>query len=99
MPTERRAILTENWADFSRLINDAAASGTTHYGVVFATRRQLPRKRESIDLDVHVLDGFLALHPAEDAILNGFRWLPDSSLGGAVPDDFEDLSGLSVCGA
>jgi hypothetical protein len=75
MATERRAILTENWSDFNRLIQQAAAEGTTHYGVVFSSRRALPRSRETIGLYVRVLDDFLTRHPAVDALLNSSRWL------------------------
>ena len=80
MPAERRAILTENWADFDRLIQRAAAEGTTHYGVVFSSRQQLPRSRETVGLYVRVLDDFLTRHPADDALLNSSRWIPDRPL-------------------
>ena len=74
---ERRAIVTENWGDFQREIQDAAATGMTHYGVVLTSRRQLPRGKDTIGLYVSVLDDFLARHPTEDALLNSYRWLPD----------------------
>lgn len=74
---DRRAILTENWSDFQRLVNAAADTGTTHFGVVFTSRRGLPRSRDTIGLYVRVLDDFLRRHPAEDALLNGTWWLPD----------------------
>jgi hypothetical protein len=35
MPAERRAILSENWGDYDRLIRQAQAEGTTRFGVVF----------------------------------------------------------------
>lgn len=81
MPAERRAILTENWGDFQRLLNEAAATGATHYGVVFTSRRQLPRGKHTIGLYVRVLGDFLSRYSAEDALLNSFRWLPDRPLG------------------
>lgn len=80
MAAERRAILTENWADFGRELEKAAAAGMTHYGVVFTSRQQLPRSRDTIGLYVRVLDDFLDRHPAEDALLNSYRWLPDRPL-------------------
>lgn len=52
----------------------------THYGVVFSSRRQLPRSRETIGLSVDVLDDFLARHPAVDALRDTPRWLPDRPL-------------------
>ena len=79
MAAEERTILTENWADYDRLVNDAAAGGATHYGVVFTSRRRLPRS-DTIGLYVRVLDDFLRRHPASDALLHSSRWLPDSRL-------------------
>lgn len=80
MAAERRALLTENWADFGRELEKAAAAGMTHHGVVFTSRQQLPRSRDAIGLYVRVLDDFLERHPAEDALLNSYRWLPDRPL-------------------
>jgi hypothetical protein len=77
MPGEQRAILTENWADYDRLLQQATAEGMTHYGVIFSSRRQLPRSRETIGIYVRVLDDFLTRNPAEDALLNSSRWIPD----------------------
>jgi len=76
MPSEQRAILTENWADYARLMRQAEVEGMTHYGVVFTSRQQLPRSRHTIGLYVSVLDDFLRRHPEADAILNSSRWLP-----------------------
>lgn len=77
MPAEQRAILTENWSDYNRLIQQAAARGTTHYGAVFSSRRQLPRSRGTIGLYVRLLDDFLVRHPAIDALRDSSRWIPD----------------------
>ena len=78
MPAEQRAILTENWADYDRRMRRATDEGTTHYGIVFTSRRQLPRSRETIGLYVRVLDDFLRRHPAVDALMNTSDSLPDS---------------------
>ena len=80
MPSERRAILTENWADYNRLIRRAAEGDTPHYGVLFTSRQQMPRSRHTIGLYVRVLHDFLQRHPAEDALLSSSRWLPDRPL-------------------
>ena len=77
MPVERRAIVTENWGDFQHELRSAAAAGMTHYGALFTSRKQLPRGKRTIGLYVRVLDDFLARHPAEDALLNDYRWLPE----------------------
>jgi Domain of unknown function (DUF5615) len=80
MATERRVILTENWGDFQREMQRAAAEGSTHYGVVFTSRAQLPRGKNTIGLYVRVLDDFLNRHEAEDALLDSHRWLPDRAI-------------------
>jgi len=80
MATEQRAIVTENWPDFDRLTREAAESGATHYGVLFTSRRQLPRSRDTIGLYVRVLGDFLQRHPGVDALLNSSSWLPDQPL-------------------
>jgi hypothetical protein len=80
LPAERRAIMTEKWGDFQRELQNAAATGMTHYGVLFTSRKQLPRDKQTIGLYVRVLDEFLANHRAEDALLNSYRWLPDRPL-------------------
>ena len=69
--------MTENWADYDRLVRKAADEGTTHYGVLFTSRQQLPRSRKTIGLYTRVIDDFLGRHPAVDAVLNSSRWLPD----------------------
>lgn len=45
------------------------------HGVVFTSRRKLPRSRDTIGLYVRTLDEFLREHPADDALLNSSRWL------------------------
>lgn len=75
MAGERRAIVTENWGDFVRLLGQSASEGRTHFGVVFSSRRKLPRSRDTIGLYVRTLDEFLRAHTAEDALLNSSRWL------------------------
>lgn len=77
---ERRAITTENWSDFQRELRNATATGMTHYGVVFTSRKQLPRSKQTIGLYVRVLDDFLRRHPDEDALKNSYCWLPDRPL-------------------
>jgi len=75
---DRRAVVTENWADFQRELHGAEATGATHFGVVFTSRKRLPRGKGTIGLYVRVLDEFLQRHAAEDALLNTYRWLPDA---------------------
>ena len=78
---ERLAILTENWADYREEMRKAAAAGRDHYGVLFTSRRRLPRGKGTIGLYVRILGDFLDRHADEDAILNSYRWLPEPGQG------------------
>jgi hypothetical protein len=80
MTRERRMLVTENWADFHREIRRAEADGLDHCGVLFTSARQLPRSRGTVGLFVRVLDDFLVRHPAEDALVNNYRWIPEPAL-------------------
>jgi hypothetical protein len=59
----------------------AEERGTTHFGVLFTSRKQLPRSKETIGLFVRVLDDFLDRHPAVGALADTYHWLPDRPLG------------------
>jgi predicted nuclease of predicted toxin-antitoxin system len=74
---ERRAIVTENWGDFKRLLDEATVAGVPHCGVLFTSRRQLPRSQATIGLYVQVLAAFLETHLPDNALLNTWSWLPD----------------------
>ena len=76
MPAERRAIVTENWPHFEPLLRVAADDGLDHYGVVFTSRKALPRGKGTIGLYVRVLGAFLQASPRADALRNGYCWLP-----------------------
>ena len=69
MAEERRAILTENVADFAPV---ARQSESDHCGLVFSS---LPRSRDTIGLFVEALDAFLRKRPGEDVLVNQIAWL------------------------
>ena len=75
MREERRAVLTENVADFMRLVRELEAAGDSHYGVIFSSPRSLPRSRETIGLFVERLHEFLTARSAEDALRDRIHWL------------------------
>ena len=81
LPAERLALLTENWADYQREMQNAAEAGRDHYGVLFTSRKRMPRGKGTIGLYIRVLDDFLKRHPEEDALLNSYRWLPEPGQG------------------
>ena len=72
---ERRALMTENVADFMPLVREAAAGGERHFGVVFTSPRSLPRSLGTIGGYVKRLDSFLREHSAVDALADKAHWL------------------------
>lgn len=72
---EQRALLTENVADFMPLVQQAAAAGEVHYGLVFSSSRSLPRSRETIGLFVERLNELLQAHPGERDSVDRTFWL------------------------
>jgi Domain of unknown function (DUF5615) len=75
MQIERRALLTENVADFMPLIQQAAAAGEDHWGIVFSSSRSMPRGAGTIGLFVECLDDLMRRNPAEDDLRNRIHWL------------------------
>jgi uncharacterized protein DUF5615 len=76
MPAERRAIVTENWAHFRPLLDQATAEGFDHHGVVFTSHTKLPRGKGMLGLYVRVLSAFLRANPRTDALRSSYCWLP-----------------------
>jgi predicted nuclease of predicted toxin-antitoxin system len=69
--TERRAIVTENVADFAELHRQSVLRGDPHAGIVFTSPRRFPRTRRSIGRLVKALDRLVTDVPAE---LEGQTW-------------------------
>jgi len=72
---ERRALVTENVADFMPLVRETAAAGERHCGVVFTSPRSLPRSLGTTGAYVKRLDSFLREHSALDALADRVHWL------------------------
>lgn len=53
------------------------ADGLDYYGVLFTSSRRMPLNKKTVGLFLRVLEDFLNRHPAEDALLNAYLWLPD----------------------
>ena len=70
MALERRAIVTNDVADFAPIHERIVASGEEHYGMVFTDDATLPRDRASIALWVATLGAFIDAHPEQDALRN-----------------------------
>jgi predicted nuclease of predicted toxin-antitoxin system len=78
MPAERRAIVTEDAADFLPLVRAAVVRGTDHFGVVLTSPRQFPRTSRAIGRLVAALDALLRARPADDALRGQTWWLEPS---------------------
>jgi hypothetical protein len=72
---EKRALVTENVADFMPLVREAAAASAKHFGVVFTSPRSLPRGPETIGLYVGLLARFLRERPTVSALADDVHWL------------------------
>ena len=73
--SQRRAIVTENVADFVELHRLGIITSTSHFGIVFTSPRQFPRTRRGIGRMVRALDMLLALQPSLGAMRDQTRWL------------------------
>ena len=73
--TEHRAFVTENVADFMRLVREAAAAGESHFGVVFTSPSTFARSAATVGLFVEALAALLAARPADDALAGQVHWL------------------------
>jgi hypothetical protein len=72
---ERRAIVTENVADFAELHRISVITRKTHFGLVFTSPRQFPRTRRAIGRMVRALDVLLSAHPSDDALTDQTWWV------------------------
>lgn len=72
---ERRALLTENVADFARLITQLGAVGDSHCGVIYSTHKAMPRAKASIGQFVAALALLLQRYPGEEDFVDRVEWL------------------------
>jgi len=72
---ERRALLTENVADFEPLARDLAAVSQSHFGLIFTSPRSMPRNRSTIGVFVTRLDELMNGHPGDDDFRDQTTWL------------------------
>jgi len=74
--TERRAIVTNDIADFQALHDRLLAAGEEHYGMIFTFDATMPRSRAAIGQWVQTLAQLLGEHPGEDSLRNRVHHLP-----------------------
>ena len=73
--TQRRAVVTENVADFIELHRVAVITRTSHFGLIFTSPRQFPRTRRAIGRLVRALEALLAAYPMTDGLRDQTWWL------------------------
>lgn len=73
--TERRALLTNNVADFIAIARRWSAQGQQHAGLIFTSDASLPRTCGTIGTYLMLLDELLAQHPAQDGFADRVHWL------------------------
>jgi predicted nuclease of predicted toxin-antitoxin system len=76
MVTERRAIVTNDIADFQAIHDQCVAAGDGHYGMVFTFDATMPRTKDAIPQWVRTLSTLLADHGEENALRNRVHHLP-----------------------
>jgi len=79
---ERRALVTENAADFLILVQATTASGAPHQGLIVTSHHAFPRSKGSTGRLVTALEALLTAHPGGDDLVDRVVWLgpPDSPL-------------------
>ncbi len=75
MATERRAIVTNDIADFQAIHDRFLAAGEEHGGMIFTFDATMPRAKDAIPLWVRTLSGLLAEHSEDDSLRNRVRHL------------------------
>jgi len=76
MTSERRAIVTNDVADFQVIHDRLVAAGDEHGGMVFTFDGTMPRAKRTIPRWVQVLAELLAEHPDENSLRTRIHHLP-----------------------
>jgi predicted nuclease of predicted toxin-antitoxin system len=76
MAAERRAIVTNNVADFQTIHDRLLAAGEEHEGMIFTFDATMPRTKAAIPLWVRALAGLLAERGDDDSLRNRILHLP-----------------------
>ena len=75
MTVERRALVTENVADFEPVARDLAAASQSHFGLIFTSSRSMPRSRDTIGMFVDRLDELMQAYPGDEDFKDKTTWL------------------------
>lgn len=72
---EKRALLTNNVADFVVIARRWMAQGESHAGIVFTSDVSMPRSRKTIGRYVEALDRLMRERAGDEALLDQIWWL------------------------
>jgi hypothetical protein len=72
---DRRALLTNNVADFMTIARRWAAEGRRHSGLVLTSDTSMPRNRSTIGRYVTALDKLIRSNAGDDAFVDRVHWL------------------------
>jgi predicted nuclease of predicted toxin-antitoxin system len=72
---QRRALVTENVADFAELHRAAIVAGHRHFGLIFTSPHRFSRNTRGIGRIVRALDALLDANRGDEALLNQTWWL------------------------
>jgi hypothetical protein len=72
---QRRAVVTENVADFIELHRATVVRGRRHFGLIFTSARRFPRTTRGIGRIVRALDALLDVRHPDDGLVNQTWWL------------------------
>jgi predicted nuclease of predicted toxin-antitoxin system len=75
MAAERRAIVTNDIADFQAIHERLAAAGDEHSGMIFTFDATMPRTKDAIPDWVESLSALLRAHTDDDALRNRIHHL------------------------
>lgn len=71
----RRALLTNNVADFATIVRRWQTEGRSHHGLIFTSDASRPRTRDNIGRYVDALDTLMRAHREPDLFVDRTHWL------------------------
>jgi hypothetical protein len=72
---DKRALLTNNVADFAVIARRWAVQGRHHAGLIFTSDAGMPRSHHTLGRYVTALQTLIRAHPGDDAFTDRTHWL------------------------
>jgi len=73
--SDRRALLTNNVADFAVIARQWQSQGRSHQGLVFTSDHSMPRSRNTIGRYVELLAVLVTDNPGDNSFVDRVHWL------------------------